>query len=73
MIDDPHTITFASADPRAPGYLVARPSSSCALSGLSANHVGDPVWRGGEQHSEQQQAADWLRLLSAIQEEILRG
>ena len=72
MIDEPHTITFAFADPHALGYLVARPLSG-ALLGLTSNHDGDLVWSGNGQRTLQEQAADWLRLLSAIQEEITKG
>ena len=67
-----HTITFAFADPRAPGYLVARPLSG-ALLGLTANGVGDLIWSGNGQRTLQEQAADWLRLLTWIQEEITKG
>jgi len=67
-----HTITFASADPTAPGYLIARPLSG-ALLGLTANRASDPVWSGNGQRTLQEQAVDWLQLLAWIQEEILRG
>ena len=65
-------ITFASANPRAHGYLVARPRSG-ALLGLTANRAGDLIWSGNGQRTLQEQAADWLRLLAWIQEDIQKG
>ena len=66
------TITFVWADPDAPGYLVARPLSGTLL-GLTSNHAGDLVWSGNGQRTLQEQAADWLRLLAWIQEDIQKG